>query len=128
MRTWSWFGGAGLPWEKYGGGFETLVSGTAPVFWAFFLLTGLSLFVLRLARWQAGRVRSRRRCYPVPPIIFCATCVYMLYSSLTYARGLAIIGLLPLAAGIPLYAISQWWGRGAVTVERLQAERGTERH
>jgi amino acid transporter len=111
-RTWSWFGGAGLPWEKFGGGFETLVSGTAPVFWAFFLLTGLSLFVLR---WRDG---SRLRpfttpLFPGPPVIFCATCLYMLYSSLTYARGLAIIGLLPLAAGIPLYAISQWLGREA---------------
>ena len=38
---------SGLPWEKYFGGFETLVSGTAPVFWTFFLLTGISLFVLR---------------------------------------------------------------------------------
>ncbi len=25
----------GLPWEEYFGGFETLVAGTAPVFWAF---------------------------------------------------------------------------------------------
>ncbi len=62
---------------------------------------------------EAGRVRSQRHCFPLPPIIFCATCVYMLYSSLTYASGLAIIGLLPLAAGIPLFLISQWLGREA---------------
>ncbi|MHB8974587.1 MAG: APC family permease [Pirellulaceae bacterium] len=110
--AWSWLGGAGLPWEKYGGGFETLLTGTAPVFWTFFLLTGLSLFVLR---WRDGR-RPRpfiTPWYPLPPLIFCATCLYMLYSSLTYAKGLAIIGLLPLAAGIPLYVISQRCCRGA---------------
>ncbi|MCA9267095.1 MAG: amino acid permease, partial [Planctomycetales bacterium] len=33
--------GAGpLPWERYFGGFETLVTACAPVFWTFFLLTG----------------------------------------------------------------------------------------
>jgi APA family basic amino acid/polyamine antiporter len=99
----------GLPWEAYFGGFETLVSGTAPVFWAFFLLTGISLFVLRVRDGQRRRPFTTPL-FPVPPIIFCGMCGYMLYSSLTYAKELAIIGLLPLAVGIPLYAISQWRG------------------
>ena len=51
---------AGLPWEAYFGGFETLVAGTAPVFWAFFLLTGISLFVLRPSM-ASGRGPSRYR-------------------------------------------------------------------
>jgi hypothetical protein len=34
-------------------------------------------------------------------------CLFMLYSSLEYARGLSIIGLLPLALGVPLYFASQ---------------------
>ena len=41
------FGFQPIPWENYGVGFDTLVAGTAPVFWLFFLLTGISLFVLR---------------------------------------------------------------------------------
>jgi len=97
----------GLPWDKYGGGFDTLVAGTAPVFWTFFLLTGISLFVLRLQDGQRPRP-FRTPLYPLPPIIFCCMCVYMLYSSLVWAKGLAIIGLLPLAVGVPLYAVSQW--------------------
>jgi amino acid transporter len=100
-------GREGLPWEDYGGGFDTLVAGTAPVFWAFFLLTGLALFVLRDRDGQRPRP-FRTPLYPIPPIIFCDMCAYMLYSSLTYAKWLAIIGLLPLAVGIPLYAVSQW--------------------
>lgn len=100
-------GGSALPWEEYFGGFETLVSGTAPVFWTFFLLTGIAFFVLR--EHDGDRPRPfRTPCYPVTPIIFCCMCSYMLYSSLAYAKGLAIIGLLPLAIGVPLYLLSDW--------------------
>jgi amino acid transporter len=95
-----------LPWEKFQGGFGTLVSGTAPVFWLFFLLTGLSLFVLR---WRDSKVVRPFKVplYPLTPLAFCATSVYMLYSSLTYARQLSLIGLVPLALGLPLYFISR---------------------
>ncbi len=95
----------GLPWEEYFGGFEMLVSATAPVFWAFFFLTGVSLFVLRWRDPHQPRP-FRTPLFPLPPIIFCSTCAYMFYSSITYAKGLSIIGLLPLAIGVPLYLIS----------------------
>jgi amino acid transporter len=36
-----------LQWGDFGGGFGTLVAATSPVFWTFFLLTGVSLIVLR---------------------------------------------------------------------------------
>ncbi len=100
----------GLPWDKYYGGFETLVAGTAPVFWGFFLLTGMSLFILR--RRDPGRQRPFTvPWYPLPPIVFCCMCLYMLYKALAYAEGLALLGLVPLAIGIPLYGISQYAGR-----------------
>ncbi len=96
-----------LPWEDYFGGFETLVAGTAPVFWGFFLMTGLAFFVLR--EHDGDRPRPfRAPLFPITPIIFCCMCSYMLYSSLAYARGLAILGLLPLAIGVFLYLISDW--------------------
>ncbi|HUE14060.1 MAG TPA: amino acid permease, partial [Planctomycetaceae bacterium] len=44
-----------LPWGQYEGDFETLVAGTSPLFWLFFLLTGVSLLVLR--RRDRGRPR-----------------------------------------------------------------------
>jgi len=95
-----------LPWDSYFGGFETLVAGSAPVFWAFFLLTGLSVVVLRLK--DGARARPFRvPFFPVPPIVFCATCGYMLYSSLSYARWLALIGILPLAAGLLLFLLDR---------------------
>jgi len=100
------FGLGRLPWKDFGGGFGTLVSGTAPVFWLFFLLTGLSLFTLRDKDHGLERPFSVPF-YPFTPFIFCLTSVYMLYSSLTYARQLALLGIVPLLLGVPLYFISR---------------------
>ncbi|MEW4531210.1 amino acid permease [Maioricimonas sp. JC845] len=104
---------APMPWEQYGGGFDTLVSAMAPVFWVFFLLSGLSLMVLR---WQDGeRPRPFRvPLYPFTPIVFCLTSGYMLYSSLMYARQLALFGLLPVLVGLALYVGQSVWGGGRV--------------
>ena len=97
---------SGLPWDEYFGGFETLVAGTAPVFWTFFLLSGLAYFVLRVR--HPGRQRPFSvPWFPLPPIVFCLTCVYMLYSSLEYAKLLSLLGVVPLAIGIPLYLLSR---------------------
>jgi amino acid transporter len=96
---------AALPWDEYFGGFETLVAGTAPVFWAFFLLTGLSVFILRVKDPLKPRP-YRVPWFPLPPVVFCCTCGYMLYSSLAYAKLLSVIGLAPLAVGLPLYWVS----------------------
>lgn len=87
-------------------GFEAMVDYTAPVFWFFFLLTGLSLFILR---WkEPERTRPFRvPLYPVIPILFCLVCCYMLYSSLVYTKWHAILGVAVLLAGIPLLWIEQ---------------------
>ncbi len=97
-----------MPWDKYFGGFETLVAGTAPVFWGFFLLSGLSLFALRQRDPHIERPFSVPL-YPLVPLIFCGTCVYMLYSAFVYAQWISLIGAVPLALGLPLYLIS--WER-----------------
>jgi amino acid transporter len=99
-------GSRALPWETYFGGFETLVAGTAPVFWAFFLLTGVSQIVLRYRDPDRPRPFSTPT-YPLPPIIFCLTSIYMLYASVTYAGSLCLIGVVPLLVGLPLYALSE---------------------
>jgi basic amino acid/polyamine antiporter, APA family len=94
-----------LPWADYFGGFDTLVAGTAPVFWLFFLGTGLSMFVLRVRDRGIHRPFAAPL-FPLEPIIFCLMCLYMLYSALVYAKGLALLGLVPLAVGLPLYSLS----------------------
>jgi len=82
-------------------GFETMVEYLSPVFWLFFLLTTLSLFVLR--RRDAEHPRPFRvPLYPLTPLAFAATCAYMLYSSLAYTGFGALLGAAVLAAGVPL--------------------------
>ena len=89
-------------------GFQTLVDFTAPVFWTFFLLTGVSLFVLRAKNPGAPRP-YRVPLYPVTPAVFVASCAYMLYSSLAYTGVGAMVGVAVLATG----AVVMLLGRAA---------------
>lgn len=66
-------------------GFSTMVEFTAPVFWFFFMLSGISLFVLRRKNPSQPRPFSVPL-YPILPGIFVATCAYLFYSSVTYAQ------------------------------------------
>jgi amino acid transporter len=109
-------------------GFQTMVAYTAPAFWLFFLLTGVSLFLLRRQRnartestgeadpgRDEGGVRTtyqedhyRVPLYPVTPLLFVAACAWMLYSSFNYAMSLdpgsigAMVGIAMLASGVPV--------------------------
>jgi amino acid transporter len=94
-----------------GGGFRAMVEFTAPVFWLFFLLVGLALFVLRAREPNVERP-FRVPLYPVLPALFCATCAYMLWSSLSYVYSQSLgglnaawIGVGVLALGVVLLAI-----------------------
>jgi amino acid transporter len=88
------------------GGVEVMVDYTAPVFWFFFLLSGVSLFVLR---WRAPQVHRPFRVplYPVTPLLFCATCLYMLYSSLVFTGLGAMVGVGVVLAGVPLLLLAR---------------------
>jgi APA family basic amino acid/polyamine antiporter len=48
--------------------------------------------------------------YPLPPLIFCATCGYMLWSSLTYALSISpwlpLMGVGPVALGALVYLMT----------------------
>ncbi len=79
-------------------GFVTMVEYTAPVFWLFFLLAGLSLFVLRFKEPEVLRP-FRVPLYPLIPLLFCMSCVYMLQSSVVYTGVGALVGLAVLMAG-----------------------------
>jgi amino acid transporter len=75
-----------------GSGFKAMVEFTAPVFWLFFLLSGLSLFVLRIKEPNTERP-YKVPLYPLLPLLFCLTCVYMLWSSLSYVYSQSLGGL-----------------------------------
>jgi APA family basic amino acid/polyamine antiporter len=95
-------GAISLMWVLLGGlvrkGFVAMVEYTAPVFWCFFLLAGLSLFVLRFKEPEIPRP-FRVPLYPFTPLLFCMTCVYMLQSSVVYVGAGAFVGVAVLAAG-----------------------------
>ncbi|WP_373650706.1 APC family permease [Schlesneria sp. DSM 10557] len=94
-----------VPWDSYYGGFDTLFAASAPIFWLFFLSTGIAYFILR----RIDRDRSRpftAPLFPLCPLLFCATCVFGLYSAATYAGPLLSLIAVPFLAGIPLYFLS----------------------
>lgn len=90
-------------------GFEVMVEFTAPVFWAFLFLVGISLFVMRVKDPKTERP-FKVPLYPLTPIIFCLTCAYLTYSSVTYAisKGAVYISLLVMAVGVVALAITHF--------------------
>ena len=95
-------------------GFGAMVAYTAPVFWTFFLLTGVTLFVFRRRGGETPVFRTPL--YPVVPLAFIAMCAYMLWSSIDYIRNpdygpkfgnMVLAGLAVMAVGIPLYFLAR---------------------
>ncbi|WP_437224597.1 APC family permease [Planctomicrobium sp. SH661] len=93
-------------WEKYGGGFDLLVSASSPIFWAFFFLTAVSLFVLRIRDPQRPRP-FRVPAYPLTPIVFAGTALYMLWSSSTWAGQLTLLFFPVFVIGVVLALAQQ---------------------
>jgi APA family basic amino acid/polyamine antiporter len=89
-------------------GFATMVEYTAPVFWLFFFMVGLSLIVLRIRDSETPR-SFRVPLYPLTPILFCASCLYMLQASLAYTGIGALIGVAVLLTGLPVLFVARYW-------------------
>ncbi|TDR89003.1 APC family permease [Enterovirga rhinocerotis] len=82
-------------------GFQSMVDYTAPVFWIFMLLVGAAVIVLR--RREPNRVLPFRvPLYPLTPILFCLSCLYMLHASVAYTGVGALVGIAVVVAGAPL--------------------------
>lgn len=103
----------GFGWQAGAQGFDALLAFSAPIFWFFFLMIGLSLFALRA--WAAAQTEAapvvpatgtyRVPLYPIVPVLFCLSSLFMLYSSINYAitqlsayalwaLGIMLVGLL----------------------------------
>ncbi len=75
------------------GSFIDTILYTAPVVWLFFLATAISVMVLR--RKEPGITRPYQvRAYPLFPLVFAGCCLFMLYSSTSYALARKPLGLL----------------------------------
>ncbi len=90
-------------------GFEVMVEFTAPVFWAFLFLVGVSLFVMRVKDPHVERP-FKVPLYPLTPILFCLTCGFLTYSSVTYAisKGAVYISLLVMVVGVVALVITHF--------------------
>jgi APA family basic amino acid/polyamine antiporter len=89
------------------GSFIDTILYTAPVVWLFLLATAFSVIVLR--RKEPDMPRPYKvMAYPLSPLVFAAFCVFMLYSSTSYALGRKPLGLLFLV-GILLLGVMIYW-------------------
>jgi amino acid transporter len=88
-------------------GFATMVEYTAPVFWFFFFMVGLSLIVLRIKDPHIKR-SFRAPLHPLLPLAFCASCLYMLQASIVYTGIGALVGVAVLLAGLPVFLVARY--------------------
>jgi APA family basic amino acid/polyamine antiporter len=88
------------------GSFVDTVLYTATAVYSFYLATSLSVIVLRYKEPKAERP-YRVTGYPITTLIFCAVCVFLIYSAVSYAwnekRGSLILLLAILSVGVFLY-------------------------
>lgn len=99
-----------LGFVLFAGSFIDTILYTAPVVWLFFLVTGISVFILRKRDSGASRPYKVTG-FPFTVILFCGSCIFMLYNSLTYAIVSKPIGLIVIFSvvlvGIIIYGISK---------------------
>jgi APA family basic amino acid/polyamine antiporter len=93
-------------------GVKFMVDFTAPVFWFFFLLTGIALFVLRFRAPHVARP-FKVPGYPILPIAFVATCAFLLYRSLlfTFENQAVQAALYVMTAGVVVWLVARLRGR-----------------
>ena len=65
-------------------GFDRLLAFTSPVFWCFAILISISVFVLRVREPDLSRPH-RIVLFPITPIIFLLSCLFMFYSAVNFA-------------------------------------------
>jgi amino acid transporter len=88
-------------------GFEAMVEFTAPVFWAFLFLVGVSVLLLRRQQPEVARP-FRVPLYPLTPLVFCLACAWLTWSSIAYAASKEAVHvslLVMLAGGLALAAL-----------------------
>ncbi len=84
---------------------STMVDYTAPVFWFFIFLTTLSLFIFR--RNPNHQLPFKVPFYPLTPLLFMIVCLYLLYSSIMFTGWGALVGIIILLLGLPIYYFAQ---------------------
>jgi len=86
---------------------RSMVEFTAPVFWFFFMLTGIALFVLRRKYAHVARPFAVPW-YPLLPLVFVGTCAFLCWSSWAYAQSqhALLVSFGVMAAGLMLWLVA----------------------
>jgi basic amino acid/polyamine antiporter, APA family len=92
------------------GSFINTIVYTAPAVYSFYFATSIAVIVLRHRDPHAPRP-YRVFAFPAPTLVFCATCLFLLHSAITYKPHIALAALGLLLAGIPVYWFSRSRGR-----------------
>ena len=91
-----------VDWSRFGDGFDVLVYGSAPTFWALMLGVGVAFVALRKrgATPTEYRARAGRWCRSV----YLGTCGFMFWRATTFAGTLGLVGLVACGVGVLLAA------------------------
>jgi basic amino acid/polyamine antiporter, APA family len=92
------------------GSFVNALLYTAAAVYSFYLATNLAVMVLRFREPDVERP-YRVTAYPLPTIVFCAICVFLIQSAVSYQPEVARVAFLIFLLGFPLYWLSsRLWG------------------
>ena len=99
-----------------GDGFSAMVEFTAPVFWGFLFLVGVGVIWLRVRDPHTPRP-FKVPLYPLLPLVFCAACAWLTYSSVSYAISQKAIHVSTwlIATGVLAWLLLRWRERRHAT-------------
>jgi APA family basic amino acid/polyamine antiporter len=109
-----WAIGALTVWSSLlalSGSFDQLTDMSVFAYWVFYALAASAVFVLRRRRPDAPRP-YRAFGYPVVPALFVLTAIWLLFNSLQTSPVEAVMGLLLIAIGLPVYLFYRQNGPG----------------
>jgi amino acid transporter len=89
-----------VDWSRFGDGFDVLVYGSAPTFWALMLGVGVAFVALR--KRGATPTEYRAPGGPVVPVVYLGTCGFMFWRATTFAGTLGLVGLVACGVGVLL--------------------------
>lgn len=84
------------------GSFVDTILYTAAAVYSFYLATSLAVIILRFKEPRVERP-YRVTGYPATTLIFCAACVFLIYSAVTYKPRVAAVSCVLLLLGLPIY-------------------------
>lgn len=97
------------------GSFVDAILYTAAAVYTFYFATSLAVIVLRFKDPETERP-YRVTGYPITTLLFMAVCGFLIYSAVIYKPRVALVGLVVLLLGLPIYWLS---ARGRKPVEEM---------